>query len=150
MRRLLAITLLTAFIPVSLLGYAGFAVLGIHSHCDCHLASGNNTGGQNRQPACTHHRHGDHHQSRDALKKTAGNSEPQSSPKQSNSPSQESEECVLCQFLRYAKIQVAYALPATQVTPLVLQRLFFSEDFLVVFDYTLRPIPRGPPAIISS
>ena len=76
MRRLLAITLLTAFIPVSLLGYAGFAVLGIHSHCDCHLASGNNTGGQNRQPACIHHRHGDHHQSRDALKKTAGNREP--------------------------------------------------------------------------
>ena len=55
--------------------------------------------------------------------------------------SQESEECVLCQFLRYAKIQIVHALPPTQVTPLVLQRLFFSKDFLVVFDYTLRPIP---------
>ena len=149
MRRFLVITLLTAFIPVSLLGYAGFSVLGIHSHCDCHFASGNNTGGHNRQLACTHHRHGDHHQSRDTLKKTVGNRGPQSSPGQSNSPSQESEECVLCQFLRYAKIQVVHALPATQVTPLVVQRLFFSEDFLVVFDYTLRPIPRGPPAIIS-
>ena len=149
MRRILAITLLTAFIPASLLGYAGFAALGIHSHCDCHFPSGNNTRGQNRQTVCAQHRHGDHHQGRDVPKKTAGNQASQSSPEQSNSPSQESEECVLCQFLRYAKIQVVYALPATQASPLVLQRLFFSEDFLVVFDYTLRPIPRGPPAIIS-
>ena len=149
MRRLLVITLLTAFIPVSLLGYAGFAVLGIHSHCNCHFASGNNPEGQNLQRVCAHHRHEDHHQSRDVLKKTGENLASQSSPEQSNSPCQESEECVLCQFLRYAKIQVVHALPATQVTPLVVQRLFFSEDFLVVFDYTLRPIPRGPPAIIS-
>lgn len=149
MRRLLVITLLTAFIPVSLLGYAGFAVLGIHSHCDCHFASGPNPEGQNRQRVCAHHRHEDHHQSRDVLKKAGENLTSQSSPEQSNSPFQESEECVLCQFLRYAKIQVVHVLPATQVTPLVLQRLFFSEDLLAVFDHTLRPIPRGPPAIIS-
>ncbi len=64
MRRLLVIVLLTAFIPVSLLGYAGFAVLGIHSHCDCHCSSEYGPSSQTQQLACDFHHHDYNHERR--------------------------------------------------------------------------------------
>ena len=47
------------------------------------------------------------------------------------------------------KLQADYTLPPHQVIHRVFQKLFLLEEFLVVFDYSLRPTPRGPPAIIS-
>ncbi len=149
MRRLLVIVLLTAFLPVSLLGYGGFAVLGIHSHCRC-LSSGKyGPEAQTHQQSCTHHHYEDLHKNLTALTEKTEASSAGNSRQQTGDPSEKSEDCVLCQFFGYAKLQTAYALPPSQVTHLSLQRLFFPEDFFVVFDYTLRPIPRGPPTSIS-
>jgi len=148
MRRLLVIVLLTAFIPVSLLGYAGFAVLGIHSHCDCHCSSDDSPSSQTQQLACDY-RHYDNNPERRSI--PAGITHPAPEPisrGQSNEPSENSEECVLCQFFSYAKLQAVYTQPPTQVNHFVLQRIIFPEDIFAAFDYSLRPIPRGPPAII--
>lgn len=149
MRRLLVIVLLTAFIPVSLLGYSGFAVLGIHSHCECLSFGKYGPDVQNHQRPCNHYHCRDHNKGLTALAETTEASTARNSSQQPSDPSGNSEDCVLCQFFGYAKLQTAYTLPPTQVTHLVLQRLFFPDDFFTVFDYTLRPIPRGPPTSIS-
>ncbi len=150
MRRLLVIVLLTAFIPVSLLGYAGFAVLGIHSHCDCHCSSEYGPSSQTQQLACDFHHHDNNPERRTVPAGITHSDSGPISPKQSSEPSENSEECVLCQFFSCAKLQAVYTQPPTQVTHFVLQRIIFPEDIFAAFDYSLRPIPRGPPAIISS
>ena len=150
MRHLLVIVLLTAFIPVSLLGYEGFAVLGIHSHCGCHCSSEYGPSSQAQQLACDFHHYDNnpkHHTVPAGITHAASGP---ISPKQSSEPSENSEECVLCQFFSYAKLQAVYTQPPTQVTHFVLQRLTFPADIFAAFDCSLRPIPRGPPAIISS
>ena len=150
MRHLLVIVLLTAFIPVSLLGYEGFAVLGIHSHCGCHCSSEYGPSSQAQQLACDFHHYDNnpnHHTVPAGITHAASGP---ISPKQSSEPSENSEECVLCQFFSYAKLQAVYTQPPTQVTHFVLQRIIFPEDIFAAFDCSLRPIPRGPPAIISS
>ncbi len=149
MRRLLVIILLTAFVPVSLLGYGGFAVLGIHSHCECLSLGKCGAKAQAHQRACNHHHYGDHHKGSTVLAETSKTSSAQPSRHQPSDSSENAEDCVLCHFFGYAKLQTAYTLPPTQVTQLVLQRLFLPDDFFVVFDYSLRPIPRGPPTSIS-
>ena len=150
MRRLLVIVLLTAFIPVSLLGYAGFAVLGIHSHCDCHCSSEYGPSSQIQQLSCDNN-HYDNNPERCTIPAGISHLTPRPiSRGQSSEPSEDSEECVLCQFFSYAKLQDVYTQPLTQVTHFVLQRIIFPEDIFAAFDYSLRPIPRGPPVIISS
>ncbi len=149
MRRLLVIVLLTGFIPVSSLGYAGFAVLGLHSHCRCHSSNENRSRAQNPQLVCGHHHCGEHHENCPVFAGREKSSAARNSQEESSNRPEHSEECVLCQFFRYAKLQADYTLPPHQVIHRVFQKLFLLEEFLVVFDYSLRPTPRGPPAIIS-
>ena len=142
MRYLLVFLLLTAFIPVSVLGHAGFQIFGIHSHCSCQTAQRSSS--TNHRKSCDSHRrdHGDAHAC------IAQQWHPHHSSKPLSSSS-ESQDCVLCQFLRHAKPQVSPINIPDCGSSLVFQRLVFSNDILVVFDYSLRPIPRGPPAHVS-
>ncbi len=142
MRYLLVFLLLTAFIPVSVLGHAGFQVFGIHSHCSCQTADRSSS--TNHGKSCDPHRHdhGDAHSGTTQQWHTHDSSNPLSS-------SGESQDCVLCQFLRHAKPQVSSINVPDCRSSLVFQRLVFPNDILVVFDYSLRPIPRGPPAHVS-
>ncbi len=144
MRYLLVFLLLAAFIPIAVLGHAGFQVFGIHSHCNCqtaHQSSSSNSG-----KSCHRRNHGHNH--RDAH---TGTTQQWPSHDSSNPPSSsgDSQDCVLCQFLRHAKPQASHKKIADSVCSLVFQRLVFLSDVLVVFDYSLRPIPRGPPAHAS-
>ena len=144
MRYPLVFLLLAAFIPISVLGHAGFQFFGIHSHCNCqtaHQSSSNNYG-----KSCHHrnhsHNHGDAHTDTTQQWPSHNSSNPLSS-------SSDSQDCVLCQFLRHAKPQVSLINIPDSVSSLVSQRLIFLNDVLVVFDHSLRPIPRGPPAHVS-
>ena len=145
MRRLLVTLLLLAFIPVSVLGHAGFQVLGIHSHCECHPSA--NSGHRHTVGTCSHHHHGHHHHSHGVVAQTRETPSPSDSQEHSHSPSQESQDCVLCQFLSCVKSQTNHTFTPECISSLVIQKLVFSNDFFVVFDYSLRPIPRGPPVI---
>ena len=142
MRYLLVFLLLTAFIPVSVLGHAGFQFLGIHSHCSCQTAHRSSSTNHGKFCYPRGHDHDDAHACTAQQWHTHHSSNPLSS-------SSESQDCVLCQFLRHAKPQVSPINIPDCVFSLVFQRLVFSNDILVVFDYSLRPIPRGPPAHVS-
>ena len=145
MRRLLVTLLLSAFIPVSVLGHAGFQVLGIHSHCECHTS--NTSSDQHQANTCSHHNHGHHNHSHDLVSEARENHSHHGSQEHSHSPSRESQDCVLCQFLSYAKAQTNHTFTPECICSLVIQKLVYSNDLFMVFDYSLRPIPRGPPAL---
>jgi len=134
MRYLLVSLLLTAFIPVSVLGHAGFQIFGIHSHCSCQTAQRSSS--TNHRKSCDSHRrdHGDAHAC------IAQQWHPHHSSKPLSSSS-ESQDCVLCQFLRHAKPQsVQLIFPI--VVPLLFSkgwsfRMTFSLSSIIPYDQFL-------------
>ena len=145
MRYLLVFLLLTAFIPVSVLGHAGFQVLGIHSHCHCQTS--HQCKRENHEKTCDpqHHRH-NHGNAHPASTRQWPSRHPSEYP---HSPSRESHDCVLCQFLNHAKPPVVHIhIPECARSP-TFQKLVSSNNVIDAFDFFLRPIPRGPPAHTS-
>ena len=145
MRYLLVFLLLTAFIPVSVLGHAGFQVLGIHSHCNCQTS--HHPKKENHKTTCDH-RHDSHNYGNAHLASTRQwpSRQPSERPQ---SPSRESHDCVLCQFLSHAKPPIIHIYIPECVPSPIFQKLVSSNNAIDTFDFFLRPIPRGPPAHVS-
>jgi hypothetical protein len=56
---------------------------------------------------------------------------------------------VLCQFLSHAKPPVVHShTPECAPSP-IFQKLVSSNNVFDAFNFSLRPIPRGPPAHVS-
>ena len=123
--------LLLSFGLVSMLGHAGFHVLGLHSHCQSHDSHACAAHVQNtEQKACCHHHHEqrpeDHH---------------------SHLPADDSDDCVVCQFLALTKYQIVQPTVVLPFSTPVIEEVVQSNGVIVPFDFSLRPIPRGPPSL---
>ena len=127
MMRFTSIILLSAYGLVSLLGHAGFDVLGLHSHGRVEAACGHSG------VKCSHCHHGH---------KAVDHSEDDS-----HTSSEHPDDCSICKCFCLFKAQ-AYTL----TLPTVALGPFWQESFgvyqrLIEFDSTFLPRPRGPPAL---
>ena len=145
MKRLTSVILLSAYGLVSLLGHAGFDVLGLHSHNsshthlhESHVATGS-VGNEHHAHHCEHF-HGANHSGEHA-------SEQSDKPFNDNQHEHESEDCTVCQFFGLLKTQiVAVSLPVV-TSVLVYHDSFHASEVRVSFDFTFLPNPRGPPSL---
>jgi len=141
MKRLTSVILLSAYGLVSLLGHAGFDVLGLHSHThlhESHVATGS-VGNEHHAHHCEHF-HGANHSGEHA-------SEQSDKPFNDNQHEHESEDCTVCQFFGLLKTQsIAVSLPVV-TSVLVYHDSFHASDVRVSFDFTFLPNPRGPPSL---
>ena len=128
MSRIAIFLLLLSFGSVSMLGHAGFHVLGLHSHCQPHEAHacGDQTPATQHHSCCHHHkqRHEDH---------------------RSHLPVDDSDDCVVCQLLALTKFQESQPPVVLPFSTRVTERVLQSNEVLLAFDFSLRPNPRGPP-----
>ena len=126
MQRFTSITLLSVYGLVSILGHAGFDVLGLHSHGKHGATCEHST------LKCSHCHH-----SHKTVRCTEDDS---------RTSSEHPDDCMLCKCFALLKMQVvASSLSTATFVP------FFCESFaayerLVAFDFTFRPRLRGPPA----
>ena len=126
MQRFTSITLLSVYGLVSILGHAGFDVLGLHSHDKSSATCEHST------LKCSHCHH-----SHKTVRCTEDDS---------RTSSEHPDDCMICKCFALLKMQVvASSLSTATFVP------FFCESFaayerLVAFDFTFRPMLRGPPA----
>ncbi|MBT6641729.1 MAG: hypothetical protein HN985_03715 [Planctomycetaceae bacterium] len=127
MQRFTSMLLLSVYGIVSLLGHAGFDVLGLHSH--------GRTDAEHAHHAvkCSHCQHG-----HKAVEHSEDNSQP--------SP-EHADDCSICKCFSLLKTQVgASKLPTVKSVPFCCESSDLYER-LATFDFTLLPKPRGPPAL---
>ena len=139
MNRFISAILLSVYGFVSLLGHAGFDVLGLHSHghAPANLVA-SQASGERHVHQCEHshgygsgdeHRHGyeDRHEHTD----------------------HDSDDCTVCQFFGLLKTQIfASSFPIANSGP-VYGESFHASDVLVMVDFMLLPMPRGPPSLYA-
>ena len=150
MVRIVIFLLISSFGLASMLGHAGFHVLGLHSHCHAHLTQcaissdldGNHSchhdhAHHEADPAgsdykCHHHHHHHHHHHR-----------------QIPISQDTSDDCTICQFLSLAKAHSVHTPALHCFSAIVPDTLVTTNDIDLSFDFSLRPRPRGPPVIFA-
>ena len=127
MQRFTSITLLSVYGLVSILGHAGFDVLGLHSHGKHGATCEHST------LKCSHCHHSH---------KTVRCSEDDS-----RTSSEHPDDCVICKCFALLKMQVVASSLSTATSVPFFCESFAAYERLIAFDFTLLPKPRGPPAI---
>ncbi len=141
MKHFTSAILLSAYGLVSLLGHAGFDVLGLHSHK--HSAGNQVSAGwvvnEHHARQCEHS-HGSHHDHEHAAEQS-------NNPFNDTQHEHESEDCTVCQFFGLLKTQiVAVSLPViTSVA--VFHESFCADDVRISVNFKFLPNPRGPPSL---
>ena len=147
MMRFTSILLLIPYCLVSLMGHAGFDVVGLHSHghSECEYSACLNGGEEDHEFPCEHasceHASDGHRliQGRDdhSQNKTDGHNE---------CP----EDCTVCQFFSLLNAQVtAFAVPCVTTFSSADTNVFAEQSTLVAFCLTRRQRPRAPPVSIT-
>lgn len=146
MSRIVTFLLLCSFGLASMLGHGGFHVLGLHSHCQNHSADG----GIHSHVASQHSDHLSHH---NHTHHVTGLSESESPCHHNNHQApihqDSSDACTICQFLSLSKADIVQPPTSHCFFATVFHKLVTSNDILLPFDFSLRPIPRGPPALFA-
>ena len=142
MMRFTSILLLIPYCLVSLMGHAGFDVVGLHSHghSNCEHSASLLVCDEDHEFPCEHASDGhrliqgtdDHSQN-----KTDGSSE---------CP----DDCTVCQFFSLLNAQVtAFAVPCVTTFSSADTNVFAEQSTLVAFCLTRRQRPRAPPVSIT-
>ena len=142
MMRFTSIVLLIPYCLVSLMGHAGFDVVGLHSHghSECEHSACLTVCEENHEHHCEHGSDGhrliqgtdDHSQN-----KTDGRNE---------CP----DDCTVCQFFSLLNAQVtAFAAPCVTTFSSADTNVFAEQRTLVAFCLTRRQRPRAPPVSIT-
>ncbi len=149
MRRFTSAILLSAYGLVSLLGHAGFDVLGLHSHSHSagnHVSAGC-MGKEHHVRHCAHGHstghstgHGTRHGPHNVPQQFDGSSG-------DNQQHQESNDCTVCKFFGLLKTQIIAVSSAMVTSALVYREVRHLSDGVFSVDYTLLPMPRGPPSL---
>ena len=140
--RFTSILLLIPYCLVSLMGHAGFDVVGLHSHghSNCEHSASLLVCDEDHEFPCEHASDGhrliqgtdDHSQN-----KTDGDKE---------CP----DDCTVCQFFSLLNAQVtAFAVPCVTTFSSADTNVFAEQDTLVAFCFTRRQRPRAPPVSIA-
>ncbi len=145
MRRFTSAILLSAYGLVSLLGHAGFDTLGLHSH--------SHSVGNHVSAGCMSN---EHHVRHCAHGHSTGHSTghgPHNVPQQFDGSSgdsqqhQESNDCTVCKFFGLLKTQIIVTFSPMVTSVLVCREVSSVSEGLLSVDYTLLPMPRGPPSL---
>lgn len=127
MQRFTSITLLSVYGLVSILGHAGFDVLGLHSHDKSSATCEHST----LKCSHCHHSHKTVEYSKDG----------------SHTSSEHPDDCLICKCFALLKMQVVASSLSTGTSVSFFCESFAAYERLIAFDFTLLPKPRGPPAI---
>lgn len=142
MIRFTSILLLIPYCLVSLMGHAGFDVVGIHArgHSNCEHSACLHVFHEDHEPHCTHAIDGENSvQDTDdySQDKTDGHNE---------CPG----DCTVCHFLSLFNAQVtAFAVPCATSFSSPDTNVLAEQNTLVAFCLTRRQRPRAPPAFIA-
>jgi hypothetical protein len=145
MKHLTSVILLGAYGLVSLLGHAGFDVLGLHSHkhSDGNHVSAGCTGNEHHVLHCAHGHNTEHstvHGPHNVSQQFDGSSG-------DNQQHQESNDCTVCKFFGLLKTQIIAVSSPMVTSALVYREVKHVSDGVFSVDYTLLPMPRGPPSL---
>ena len=149
MAKTVTFLLLCSFGLASTLGHGGFHILGLHSHCGAqHTAFATSHTNGNHTDHHSHHEHAHHTNFFTGLEDSCHHSQHQT-PSPPLVPKDHSEDCVICQFLGLTKAHIVHTPIWHCVSATVPHLLVVKNDILLSFDFSLRPCPRGPPAIFA-
>ena len=142
MMRFTSILLLIPYCLVSLMGHAGFDVVGLHSHghSNCEHSASLLVCGEDHEFPCEHASDGHR-----LIQGKNGHSQ-----NKTDEHNECPDDCTVCQFFSLLNAQVtAFAVPCVTTFSSADTNVFAEQDTLVAFCFTRRQRPRAPPVSIA-